>query len=84
MEVSGQHQVPAALPSEKVPGTHWIGGWWAPEPSGRYGDEKKLAPAENQTPTVQPVPHHYTVSAGTYGNHCALEVKITWYRSVRD
>jgi hypothetical protein len=20
------------IPEERVPGTHWIGGWWAPEP----------------------------------------------------
>jgi hypothetical protein len=28
--------------------------------SGRYGEEKDLAPIENLTPTLQPVAHHYT------------------------
>jgi hypothetical protein len=31
--VSGQHHVPAALPREKAPGTHWIGGWVDPRAS---------------------------------------------------
>jgi len=27
MEVSGQLHAPAALPTERAPDTHWIGGW---------------------------------------------------------
>jgi hypothetical protein len=27
MKVSGELHAPVALPQEKAPGTHWIGGW---------------------------------------------------------
>jgi len=30
MEVSGKLHAPAALPSERAPGYHWIGGWVGP------------------------------------------------------
>jgi len=30
MEVTGQLHVPAAIPSENDPGTHWIGSWVDP------------------------------------------------------
>jgi hypothetical protein len=30
MQVSGQLHTPAALPSGRSPGTHWIGGWVGP------------------------------------------------------
>jgi len=27
MDVGGQLHAPAALPPERAPGTHWVGGW---------------------------------------------------------
>jgi hypothetical protein len=30
MDVSGHLHAPAALSGERVPGTHWIGGWLGP------------------------------------------------------
>jgi hypothetical protein len=61
MEVSGQLHAPAALPKERAPFAHCIGGWVGPR-AGLDAVEKKkyLAPAENQTPTVQPVACRYT------------------------
>jgi hypothetical protein len=45
MEVSGQLHAPVTLPpGEKVPGTHWIGGWM-----GLCGEE------ETRSRVVQPV-----------------------------
>jgi hypothetical protein len=47
MEVSGQLHDPAALPHERAPCTHWIGGWVGPRPqsrSGRGGEEKNSQP----------------------------------------
>jgi hypothetical protein len=47
-------------PAERVPGTHWIGGWvgsW----SGLDAVEKtKICTAGNQTPAFQPVARRYT------------------------
>jgi hypothetical protein len=40
--MSGQLHVPAALPPEKEPGTHWIGGWVGPRASLGNVKKKKL------------------------------------------
>jgi hypothetical protein len=37
-------------PGERVPGTHWIGGWVGPR-SGRRGEEKILDSTGTRTPT---------------------------------
>jgi hypothetical protein len=73
MEVSGQLQAPAAFTSGKespVPigqeaewasVTQWIGGWVDPRSCLDAGEkEKYLAPAENLTPAIQPIAHHYS------------------------
>jgi hypothetical protein len=41
MEVSGHLHAPCRFtPRERVPGTHWIGGWVGLSQSGRGGEEK--------------------------------------------
>jgi hypothetical protein len=47
--VSSQLHTPAALsPRERVPNTHWIRSWWAPEPvSIEWRREKYLVPVRN-------------------------------------
>jgi hypothetical protein len=57
-EVSGQLHAPTALPrvkgttGERVPGTHWLGGWVGPR-AGLDDVEKRkiLDPTRIQTPT---------------------------------
>jgi hypothetical protein len=54
--VSGQLHAPATLPLGKSP---WYPPDWrlgGPQSwSGRYEEEKNLAPAKNWTPTIQPI-----------------------------
>jgi hypothetical protein len=65
MEVSGQLQAPVVLtPSDIVPRNPLdmrLGGLQSR--SGHCGEEKKLAPARNRTPAVQPVTRRYTDGA---------------------
>jgi len=45
-------------PEERVPGTHWIGGWvsGSQSQSGHNGEEKKNPfPARNRTSATEPV-----------------------------
>jgi predicted transglutaminase-like cysteine proteinase len=60
MEVSGQIHAPAALTRRIGPSAPigWLDG--CQNRSGRCGEEKNLAPAENQTPAVKHVAHRYT------------------------
>jgi hypothetical protein len=61
--VSGQLHDPAALPPERVPGTHFIGGWV--DPRAGLDDMKKRTffdSSETWTPAplvVQPVASRY-------------------------
>ena len=50
---------PAALPPEKRPGAHCIGGWVGPR-TGLDGWEKILPPPGFDPRTVQPVASRYT------------------------
>jgi len=62
MEVSGQLHGPAALhPTERTPGTHWIGGW-AGTRAGLEAEAKKdiFSPCGKLNPVVQPVASRYT------------------------
>jgi hypothetical protein len=63
MEDSGQLHAPAALyPWKELPVIIDGECEWAPEPVWTlWNREKSLTPAENRTPTVQPVSHRYTV-----------------------
>jgi hypothetical protein len=61
--VSGQFHAPAALPAERAPGTHFIGGWV--DPRAGLDDMEKwtlftLPGLELQPPVVQPVASRYT------------------------
>jgi hypothetical protein len=61
MELSGQLQAPSTFtPEERAPGTDWAGGrlCGSQSQSGRCGEEKHLAPDENQ-----PVASRYTERA---------------------
>jgi hypothetical protein len=64
MEVSGQLHAPAALPPERDPGTHWIGGWVGPRAVLDAVVKKKIpGPRRESNPTtllVQPVVQRYT------------------------
>jgi hypothetical protein len=63
MEVSGQLHATAAFPSGKSPRyplDRRVGGLQSL--SGRCGEEKDVALAENRTPAVQPVACRYTDS----------------------
>jgi hypothetical protein len=65
MEMSDQlHASAALLPGEQPPpppDNHCIGGGFVSHSrSGRYGDEKNLAPAANRTPVIHPVARRYT------------------------
>jgi hypothetical protein len=53
MRVGGQLHAPAALPPGKRPGTHCIGGWWAPGPV--WTATENLDPTRIRPRTVQPV-----------------------------
>jgi hypothetical protein len=65
MEVSGQLHSPAALPRERAPGTHWIGGWVVGHRAGLHMVLKRKIPSlhhelnPNYT-IIQPVVSHYT------------------------
>jgi hypothetical protein len=45
------------IPEEKPPGTHRVRVW---SRSGRYGEEKNLAPPKNRTPALEPAARRYT------------------------
>jgi hypothetical protein len=50
-------------PGERLPGTHWIGGWMAPEPVWTLWERENSWPYRdlNSDPTViQPVASQYT------------------------
>jgi hypothetical protein len=49
---SGQLHASAALPGERAPGTHWIGGWVDPR-AGVEDVEKILYRTGVRTPTPQ-------------------------------
>jgi hypothetical protein len=57
MEVSGELHVPGRFtPEERIPGTHWIGGWKGATAGLGAGVQKgkSLSLTENQTSAVQP------------------------------
>jgi hypothetical protein len=47
MEVSGQLQASAAFPTQKQPGTYWIGGWMGPN-----AEVDALSPTGNRTSVI--------------------------------
>ena len=56
IEVNGQIQSPATLPTKKNLGAHLMGSWAGQSRSGRFGEEKHLLPVTRIEPwTVQPV-----------------------------
>ena len=57
--VGGQRHAPTALPPEKRPGTHSIGGWMGPR-AGLEGVGKISPPAGFDPRTVHPVASRYT------------------------
>jgi len=59
MGVGGQYHALAALPPEKRPGTHCIGGWVRPKAS-LEGCGKSHPPTGIRSWTVQPIASHYT------------------------
>jgi hypothetical protein len=57
MEVSGQLHAPAALPPEKAPGTHWIGGWVGPRAVLEAVVKRKIpSPRRKSNPRTPIVP----------------------------
>jgi hypothetical protein len=65
MEVNGQLHPPAALPpSERAPGTHWIGGWVGLRAVLDAVVMRKIVSPRREsnprTPIVQPVSQRYT------------------------
>ena len=59
MEADGQGHAPAALPPEKRPGNHCIGGWVGPW-AGLDGCGKSRTPSGFDPRTVQLVASRYT------------------------
>jgi hypothetical protein len=55
MEVSGQLHALTALPGERAPGTHWIGGWVGPRVSLDTWRREEPYNAGNRTQAFQPV-----------------------------
>jgi hypothetical protein len=56
MGVGRQRHNQAALPPEKNPGAHWIGGWVGPRAGLEgCGEENILPPSGVEHRTVQPV-----------------------------
>jgi hypothetical protein len=65
MAVVSQLHAPNAKPPEKSPRyslNRWLGG--PQNRSGRYGEEKRLAPAGNPTTSVQPVVRRDAMDTG--------------------
>jgi hypothetical protein len=64
MEVSGQLHAAAALPRERAPGTHWIGGWLGPravlDPVVKRKIPSLRRESNPRTSIVQPVAQRYT------------------------
>jgi hypothetical protein len=64
MEVSGHLHAPAALPRERAPGTHWIGGWVCSRAVLDAVVKRKIPSLRREsnprTPIVQPVAQRYT------------------------
>jgi hypothetical protein len=65
MEVSGQRHAPAAFtPSERSPGTYWIGGWVGPRTILDVVVKRKIPSPRRESnpriPIVQPVAQRYT------------------------
>jgi hypothetical protein len=64
MEVSGQLHAPAALPSGRAPGTHWIGGWVGSRDILDAVVKRKIpSPCQESNPRisiVHPVAQRYT------------------------
>jgi hypothetical protein len=89
MGVSDQHHAPAALyPGERIPGTHWTGGWVGPRAGLNTEDRGKiLCPCRGSNlvrPVVQPVVRHYTAWANSAPNFQIFwllkftDVRTTW------
>jgi hypothetical protein len=62
MDVSSQLHAPAALPSGKNPGTHWIGGWVGPRAGLDAVVKRKIpSPSRDSNPSIiQPAVQSYT------------------------
>jgi hypothetical protein len=45
---------------ERSSSIHWIGSWLGSRAGRRYGEEKNINPAGNQTPAVQTLVRRYT------------------------
>jgi hypothetical protein len=58
MGVGTQRHAPASLPPGKIPGTHFIGGWWAPGPV--WTGAENSPPPGFDLQTVQSVASRYT------------------------
>jgi hypothetical protein len=79
MEVSGQIHADCFNPGERVPGTHWLGGWVglrAGLDAVAKRKKKISAHAGNRTPVVQPVAYsvdwlRYNSVVATLINHLA-------------
>jgi hypothetical protein len=65
MEVSGQLHAPVRFtPRERVPDTHWIGGWVGPRAVLDTVVKRKIPSLRRKsnlrTPIIQPLAHFYT------------------------
>jgi hypothetical protein len=66
MEVSAQLHAPPALPQERTPGIHWIGGWMFPGDGLNTVGKRKISclcwvSIHNSLPT-EPIASHHTDS----------------------
>jgi hypothetical protein len=77
MEMSVQFYAPAALPTERVPGTHWIGGWVDPRAVLDAVVKKKIpSPRRESNPDLQPVAQRYTYWTTTAVLKLIIKTKI--------
>jgi len=86
MGVGGQHHAPAALTLGKRPGTHCIGGWWAPGPVWTVA-ENLAPPTGIQSPDLPArseciIYYTLTIINVTCYQYCRALSTVTFYTIV--